>query len=162
MIFPPLCGHVFQQTGTIFKLIRDIMRQKSSIQRKIPRPPDVHVFRPTGTISELTIHMALRVSTRKNSLPPSPFRKRFSINRNHFRTHPRDHWDNLRTKFHEDRIINVASRVFTRQKTNKRRSQKLTMSTLCSGELKSKTNNGLIITPRASAIIAWLVITAGN
>ncbi|KAH3881399.1 hypothetical protein DPMN_005325 [Dreissena polymorpha] len=50
---------------------------------------------------------------------------------------------NVLTKFHEDQTINVASRVFTRQNvddgrrtTDKRRSQKLTMSTLCSGELK--------------------------
>ncbi|KAH3834225.1 hypothetical protein DPMN_107545 [Dreissena polymorpha] len=48
---------------------------------------------------------------------------------------------NLLTKFHEDWTINVASRGFTRQMltphngrrtTDKRRSQKLTMSTLCS------------------------------
>ncbi|KAH3716682.1 hypothetical protein DPMN_059408 [Dreissena polymorpha] len=52
---------------------------------------------------------------------------------------------NLLSKFHEDWAINVASRVLTRQIltpndarriTEKRRSQKLTMSTLCSGELK--------------------------
>ncbi|KAH3841679.1 hypothetical protein DPMN_115152 [Dreissena polymorpha] len=49
---------------------------------------------------------------------------------------------NVLAKFHEDQKINVASRVFTRQNVNaarrttdKRRSQKLTMSTLCSGEL---------------------------
>ncbi|KAH3769217.1 hypothetical protein DPMN_170466 [Dreissena polymorpha] len=52
---------------------------------------------------------------------------------------------NVLTKFHEDRTINVASRVFTRQnvddarpKTDKRRSQKLAMSTLCSA---IQTNN---------------------
>ncbi|KAH3880397.1 hypothetical protein DPMN_004311 [Dreissena polymorpha] len=52
---------------------------------------------------------------------------------------------NVLTKFHEDRTINVASGEFTRQNvyyaqrtTDKRRSQKLTMSTLCSGELKGK------------------------
>ncbi|KAH3724219.1 hypothetical protein DPMN_050033 [Dreissena polymorpha] len=46
---------------------------------------------------------------------------------------------NVLTKFHDDQTINVASRVFTRQNvddgrrtTDKRRSQKLTMSTLCS------------------------------
>ncbi|KAH3809928.1 hypothetical protein DPMN_138310 [Dreissena polymorpha] len=49
---------------------------------------------------------------------------------------------NLLTKFHEDWTINVASRELTRQMltphnaqqtTDKKRSQKLTMSTLCSG-----------------------------
>ncbi|KAH3746572.1 hypothetical protein DPMN_180981 [Dreissena polymorpha] len=53
---------------------------------------------------------------------------------------------NLLTKFHENWTINVASRVLTRQMltshngrrtTDKRPSQKLTMSTLCSGELKT-------------------------
>ncbi|KAH3747451.1 hypothetical protein DPMN_181878 [Dreissena polymorpha] len=47
---------------------------------------------------------------------------------------------NLLTKFHEDWTINVASRELTRQMTGKKRSQKLTMSTLCSGELKTLTN----------------------
>ncbi|KAH3890009.1 hypothetical protein DPMN_014076 [Dreissena polymorpha] len=58
-----------------------------------------------------------------------------------FRTRLRYH---CLTKFHEDLTINVASRVFTKQNvddgqltTDKRRSQKLTMSTLCSGELKT-------------------------
>ncbi|KAH3804663.1 hypothetical protein DPMN_132951 [Dreissena polymorpha] len=57
---------------------------------------------------------------------------------------------NVLTKFHEDQTsastINVASRTFTRQNvdharrtTDKRRSQKLTMSMLCSGELKRET-----------------------
>ncbi|KAH3730855.1 hypothetical protein DPMN_056854 [Dreissena polymorpha] len=48
---------------------------------------------------------------------------------------------NVLTKFHEDWTVNVTSGVFTRQiltahdahrTTDKRRSQKLTMSTLCS------------------------------
>ncbi|KAH3731216.1 hypothetical protein DPMN_057224 [Dreissena polymorpha] len=56
-----------------------------------------------------------------------------------FRTRSRYHWTNVLTKFAEDRTINVSSRVFTRQNvddarltTDKKRSQKLTMSTLCS------------------------------
>ncbi|KAH3769537.1 hypothetical protein DPMN_170810 [Dreissena polymorpha] len=52
---------------------------------------------------------------------------------------------NVLTKFHEDRTRNVASRVFTRQNVDDERrtddgqkaTQKLTMSTLCSGELKT-------------------------
>ncbi|KAH3814199.1 hypothetical protein DPMN_142693 [Dreissena polymorpha] len=52
--------------------------------------------------------------------------------------------NNLLTKFHEDWKINVASKELTRQMlmahdrrrtTDKKRSQKLTMSMLCSGEL---------------------------
>ncbi|KAH3692883.1 hypothetical protein DPMN_193219 [Dreissena polymorpha] len=55
---------------------------------------------------------------------------------------------NVLTKFHEDRSLNVASRVFTRQNvagarrtTNKRRSQKLTFSTLCSDGKKQKSSD---------------------
>ncbi|KAH3852005.1 hypothetical protein DPMN_094494 [Dreissena polymorpha] len=53
---------------------------------------------------------------------------------------PLDHGSASLTKFHEDRTLNVASGVFTsrmlttddaRRTTDKRRSQKLTMSTLC-------------------------------
>ncbi|KAH3798341.1 hypothetical protein DPMN_151940 [Dreissena polymorpha] len=53
----------------------------------------------------------------------------------------------LLTKFHEDRTVNVASRLLTghmlkphnaRRTTDKRRSQKLTMRTLRSVELKMK------------------------
>ncbi|KAH3888442.1 hypothetical protein DPMN_012477 [Dreissena polymorpha] len=52
---------------------------------------------------------------------------------------------NLLTKFHEDRTINVASRVLTRQNVDAARrmpekgdhKSSPSMSTLCSGELKS-------------------------
>jgi len=61
-----------------------------------------------------------------------------------FRTQSRYQCDKCSAKFHEDQTINVASRVFTRQNvddiqrtTDKRQSQKLTMSMLHSGELKS-------------------------
>ncbi|KAH3702903.1 hypothetical protein DPMN_077930 [Dreissena polymorpha] len=45
---------------------------------------------------------------------------------------------NVLNKFHEGQTINVASGLFTMQMltTDNGRSQKLTMSTLCSGELK--------------------------
>ncbi|KAH3702777.1 hypothetical protein DPMN_077804 [Dreissena polymorpha] len=55
-----------------------------------------------------------------------------------FRTQSRYQWDKCSIKFHEDRTKNVASGVFTSQMltahyalhtTDKRRSQKLTMST---------------------------------
>ncbi|KAH3800993.1 hypothetical protein DPMN_154637 [Dreissena polymorpha] len=54
-----------------------------------------------------------------------------------FRTQSRYQCDKCSAKFHEDQTINVASRVFTRQNvddiqrtTDKRQSQKLTMSML--------------------------------
>ncbi|KAH3734006.1 hypothetical protein DPMN_040445 [Dreissena polymorpha] len=119
------------------------------VTKNVPTPGD-HVFQATGTIFEVqdiigtnlltkfhddrTINMASTVLTRKNATPPW---RPYIIN------------TNLVTKFHEDWTINVPSRELTRQMlmphneqrtTDKRRSQKLTMSTLCSGELKNRAN----------------------
>ncbi|KAH3845820.1 hypothetical protein DPMN_088110 [Dreissena polymorpha] len=67
-------------------------------------PPGGHVFQPTVTIFELvrdiigtilTINVALRVLTRKNAPHTDIMRT------------------NVLTKFHDDRTINVASRVLT-------------------------------------------------
>ncbi|KAH3875050.1 hypothetical protein DPMN_038310 [Dreissena polymorpha] len=147
---PPTGGHVFQATGTIFELVQNIIWTKlltnfyddrtinmaSRVltmfnysytkirdwpdrpesgefrysERKMPRPLGGHVFPPTGTIFKLiqdiigtnhltkfhddrTINVASRV---KNAPPPYIIRT------------------NLLNKFHEDRKINVASRVLTR------------------------------------------------
>ncbi|KAH3821993.1 hypothetical protein DPMN_123762 [Dreissena polymorpha] len=136
------------------------------LTRKIALPPGGHVFSPIWTIFELIreinetnvltkIHddwakfVTSRVFTR-NTAPPLGGHT------------------NILTKLHEDwasnvtstvfksfelsrgindQTINVASRVFTRQNvdnarrtTDKRQSQNLTMSTLCSGELKRAIN----------------------
>ncbi|KAH3805876.1 hypothetical protein DPMN_134186 [Dreissena polymorpha] len=126
---------VFQPTGTIFELVQDIIRTNvltkfhedwtinlTSTVKTAP-PPGGHVFLPTGTIFELvkdfirthvptkfhddwTKNVTSRVLTRKTATPPG-------------------------TQFHEDWTINV-NVVAARQTTHKRRSQKLTMSTLCS------------------------------
>ncbi|KAH3811227.1 hypothetical protein DPMN_139634 [Dreissena polymorpha] len=151
-------GHVFQLTGTIFKLFLDTSRV---FTRKNGQPPCDHVFQPTGTIFELfhddwtinviskvltrtifklvqdiigtnlltnfhedrTINVATIVLTRKNAPPLGG--------------HIFQATTNLLTKFHEDWTINVASIVFPRKMltphTNKKPSQKLTMSTMCSG-----------------------------
>ncbi|KAH3798338.1 hypothetical protein DPMN_151937 [Dreissena polymorpha] len=102
-------GNVFQPTGTIFKLVQDIIRTnlRTNLKRKNVSPPGGNVFfKPTETIFEL-VHDIIGT--------------------------------NLLTEFHEDRTVNVASRVLTghmlkshnaRRTTDKRRSQKLTMSTL--------------------------------
>ncbi|KAH3816227.1 hypothetical protein DPMN_117740 [Dreissena polymorpha] len=129
---PPPGGHVFSPIWTIFELVRDINETNvlnkfhydwasiviSRVFTKNTAPPHGdHVFQWTGTIFELNQHIILGIKC-----------DFYSIN-----------WKNVLTKFHEDRIINVASRVFTRQNvddgrrtTDKRRSQKVTMSTLCS------------------------------
>ncbi|KAH3704918.1 hypothetical protein DPMN_079979 [Dreissena polymorpha] len=112
------------------------------LQKNAPHPGG-HDFQPTGIILKLvhiiginlltkfhedwTINVASRVLTRKTAPPLC----------NIIET-------NLLTKFHEDWTINVVSGVLTRKmltahdrrrKTDKRQSQKLTMSALCSGEL---------------------------
>ncbi|KAH3887098.1 hypothetical protein DPMN_011113 [Dreissena polymorpha] len=61
---PPLGCHVFQSTGTIFKLVQGIIgtnlltrfhddRKINVASRKMPRPLGRHVFKPTGTIFKL-------------------------------------------------------------------------------------------------------------
>ncbi|KAH3826540.1 hypothetical protein DPMN_128446 [Dreissena polymorpha] len=123
---PPFGGHVFQPTGIIFKLVQDIigMNRLTKFHEdrtiivasigKIPRPIGSHVFQANVTISKLIQYI---IDT------------------------------NRLTKCHEDWTIYVASRVLTRQTltqndaqrtTDIRRSQMITMSTLCSGELKNK------------------------
>ncbi|KAH3838791.1 hypothetical protein DPMN_112206 [Dreissena polymorpha] len=134
-IFELVLLHVFQPTGTIFELVQDIIRTNvltkfhedwtinlTSTVKTAP-PPGGHVFLPTGTIFKLvkdfigthvptkfyddwTKNVTSRVLTRKTATPPG-------------------------TQFHEDWTINV-NVDDARQTTHKRRSQKLTMSTLFS------------------------------
>ncbi|KAH3831786.1 hypothetical protein DPMN_105056 [Dreissena polymorpha] len=131
-----------------------------SVHIKLPRPPGGHVFSPIWTIFKLIgdinetnlltkFHddwaniVTSRVFTRNTAPPPglhedwasnvtSTVFTSFELSRGIIRT-------NVLTKFNEDQTINVASRVFTRQNvddgrhtTDKKRSQKLTISTMCS------------------------------
>ncbi|KAH3780392.1 hypothetical protein DPMN_158206 [Dreissena polymorpha] len=93
----PPGGHVFQPTGTIFKLVQDIIGThvltkfhedgpKNVTSRVLTRfynshiwktstPPGGHVFQPTGTIFELVqdiigSHVLTKVLTRKTATPP--------------------------------------------------------------------------------------------
>ncbi|KAH3811196.1 hypothetical protein DPMN_139602 [Dreissena polymorpha] len=132
-------GHVFQPTGTIFKLFLDTSRV---LTRKNGQPPCDHVFQPTGTIFELvqyiivtnlmtkfhddwTINVISKVLTRfyfshikKWSIP---WGQGFLTNQNHFQTLLTNIYEdrtinaNLLTKFHGDWTINVASIVFPRK-----------------------------------------------
>ncbi|KAH3876092.1 hypothetical protein DPMN_039372, partial [Dreissena polymorpha] len=112
---PPLSSHVFQANATTFELIKNII--ETNLLNKFHE--------------DWTIHVTSRV---KNAPPPGGHKSNQT---------------NLRTKFHEDWTINVAratdklplnvaSRELTRQMltphngrrtTDKRQSQKLTMST---------------------------------
>ncbi|KAH3852264.1 hypothetical protein DPMN_094767 [Dreissena polymorpha] len=113
----PLGGHLFPPTGTIFKLIQDIIRTNrltkfhddrtiNVASREKCLAPGGHVFKATETIFELIqdfirtnllnkfhkdrkIDVASIVLTRTNSPPPGDI---IGIN--------------LLTKFHEDRTIN--------------------------------------------------------
>ncbi|KAH3741381.1 hypothetical protein DPMN_048106 [Dreissena polymorpha] len=114
-------GHVFQPSGNVFKLVQDIIGM--NLQTRF------HEDRTINVASRSTIYSHVR----KNAPPLG--------------SHVFQANTNLLTKFHEDRKINVASKVLTRQMltpheaqrtTDKRRSQKLTMSTLCSDNFQSK------------------------
>ncbi|KAH3803238.1 hypothetical protein DPMN_156940 [Dreissena polymorpha] len=93
---PSPVSHVFEPTGTLFELVKDIIgthvltkfhedwtKNVTSrvLTRKTATPPGGHVFQPTGTIFELVQDI--------------------------IGTH-------VLNKFHEDWTINVASRVLTR------------------------------------------------
>ncbi|KAH3800625.1 hypothetical protein DPMN_154263 [Dreissena polymorpha] len=122
---PPPGSHVFRTTVTIFKLVQDIM--------------ETHLL--TTCHNDRTINVAFRVLIRKNA--PSPCSHVFQANVTTFKLIQDIIKTNLLTKFNEDLTINVASRVLTRQMltlhdgrrtTDKMRSQKLTISTLCSAD----------------------------
>ncbi|KAH3738735.1 hypothetical protein DPMN_045377 [Dreissena polymorpha] len=108
----PPGGHVFQATGTIFKLVQDIIginlltmfhddQKKKWLLEKNATPP----WRPyiigtnchTKFHEDRKINVASRVLTRKNAPPPDII------------------GINLLTKFHENRTINVASRPYEEQ-----------------------------------------------
>ncbi|KAH3832268.1 hypothetical protein DPMN_105549 [Dreissena polymorpha] len=134
---PASGGHVFKETKTIFELIQDIIgtnlltkfhkdrkinvasrvltRIYYSHIRKNALPPGGHVFQPTCIIFKLVQDI---------------------IGMNLLTNHVFQANTNLLTKFHEDWTIN-ANVDGARRTTDKRRSQKFTMSTLCSGVVLS-------------------------
>ncbi|KAH3887479.1 hypothetical protein DPMN_011496 [Dreissena polymorpha] len=129
---PPPGGHVFSPIWTIFELVRDI--NETSVLTKFhddwAKIETSRVF-TRNTASPPGGHLHEDLASNVTSTVFTSFELSQGINET-----------NVMTKFHEDQTINVASRVFTRQNgrrrctTDKRRSQKLTMSTLCSSELR--------------------------
>ncbi|KAH3775862.1 hypothetical protein DPMN_177271, partial [Dreissena polymorpha] len=92
---PPPGAHVFQPTGTIFHLINDFI--------------GTNVLTKLLVYDDRTINTARRVLTRKNAPPPGSYVFQpsgiiFELVQDIIRM-------NLLTKFHEDRTINVASRM---------------------------------------------------
>ncbi|KAH3882092.1 hypothetical protein DPMN_006023 [Dreissena polymorpha] len=149
---PPLGSHVFQADFIIFELIQDIIGKnllsKFHEDRKINVDSRVKNAPPPGSSQIQT----RQIFTGQNTAPPTGghvFQRTdtiFELNQHIIKTNILTNFElslgvigtSVLTKFHEDRTINVASRVFTRQNvddaqrtTDKRRSQKLTMSTLC-------------------------------
>ncbi|KAH3719092.1 hypothetical protein DPMN_061921 [Dreissena polymorpha] len=107
---PPTGSHVFSPIWTIFELVRDINKTNvltnfhvdwakivtsRVFTRKTAPPTGGHVFQRTGTTFELNQHI-IKTDILTN----------FELDRDFIGTQ-------LLTKFHEDRTINVASRVFT-------------------------------------------------
>ncbi|KAH3790811.1 hypothetical protein DPMN_169018 [Dreissena polymorpha] len=85
--FPLPGSHVFQQTGTIFKHIKDFSLQ----QMQNARPPELILDiigknLQTNFLDDRTINLASRVLTRQNAPPPGAH---VSTNLNHFLTRPR-------------------------------------------------------------------------
>ncbi|KAH3871891.1 hypothetical protein DPMN_035106 [Dreissena polymorpha] len=120
-----MISRVLRTTDTIFKLIQDII--------------------VTNLLTRFHEHRTINVASRVKNAPPLGIHV-FQANVTIFELIQDIIETNLLTKFHEDRTINMSSRVFiwqmytqqdARRTTDKRRSQKLTMSTLCSGELKT-------------------------
>ncbi|KAH3894463.1 hypothetical protein DPMN_018620 [Dreissena polymorpha] len=128
----PPGGHVFSSIWTIFKLVPDINRTNVSTKFHDDWAKIVNsrVFtRNTAPPTGGNLHEDL--ASNVTSTVFTSFELSLGIN-----------GTSVLTKFHEDRTIK-ASRVFTRQNvddarrtTDKKRFQKLTMSMLCSGELK--------------------------
>ncbi|KAH3752816.1 hypothetical protein DPMN_187442 [Dreissena polymorpha] len=116
---PPRGGHVFQPTAIIFELVQDIIGM--------------------NLLTEFYEDQTKNPYTEKC---PAPWQPCFSRKRNHFQLIQDIIETNLLTKFHEDWTIKCAN-VDVAQRTtdngrrtmDKRRSQKLTMNTLCSDEL---------------------------
>ncbi|KAH3812440.1 hypothetical protein DPMN_140872 [Dreissena polymorpha] len=118
---PPPGGNVFQPISIIFILFhedRKINVASRELTRKNAPPLGSHVFQAKVTIFDLIqdinrkINVASRVLTRKNAPPPGGhiFQPTGII----FKLVQDIIGMNLLTKFHEDRTINVTSRVLTR------------------------------------------------
>ncbi|KAH3808683.1 hypothetical protein DPMN_137040 [Dreissena polymorpha] len=124
---PPLGGHVFHDIiGTLYRVLKRFFESRT--------------IAPTDNRSNAKFDKADRATVRPIKFSGlSGYQKKCP-------TPPDFIWKNVLTKFHEVWTINVASRLFTRQMltphnthsmTAKRRSKKLTISTLCSVALSS-------------------------
>ncbi|KAH3829709.1 hypothetical protein DPMN_102937 [Dreissena polymorpha] len=160
---PPLGSHVFQakiclgnDLLTKFHEDRKINVASRVLTGKMPRPlgacfsTNRNHFKLVQDIIGMNLltkfheNRTINVASRVKNAPPLSSHV-FQANLTIFEIIQDIIKTNLLIKVHEDWTINVTSRVLTRQMLmpddarrtmDKRRSQKLTMSTLCSGELK--------------------------
>ncbi|KAH3897827.1 hypothetical protein DPMN_022023 [Dreissena polymorpha] len=150
---PHLCGHVFQVNISIFKL--NHWTKNVTLRRKCPAPwwPCFFIwtiFKLVRDINKTNVSTKFHDDWAKlNTAPPTGGHLHEDLASNvtstvftSFELSQGINGTSVLTKFHEDRTI-TASRVFTRHNvddarctTDKKRSQKLIMSMLCSGELK--------------------------
>ncbi|KAH3845952.1 hypothetical protein DPMN_088247 [Dreissena polymorpha] len=100
----PPDGHVFQQTGTIFELVQDIIG--TNLLTKFHEDPTLNVASTVLTRQIFMTHNERQtIYKRKNAPPPG----------NHFQLVQDIIETNLLNKFHNNRTINVASIVLTRK-----------------------------------------------
>ncbi|KAH3891041.1 hypothetical protein DPMN_015132 [Dreissena polymorpha] len=129
---PPPSRHVFQPTGIIFELVQDITGMNLLTKKNAP-PLGSHVFQANITIftfiqdiieinlltefhEDWTINVASKVLTIhlwKNAPPPGGHV--IKATKSIFKLIQDIIGTNLLTKFHDDRKINVTSRVLTRK-----------------------------------------------
>ncbi|KAH3689506.1 hypothetical protein DPMN_191522 [Dreissena polymorpha] len=141
---PPLGSHVFQAKVTIFELIQDIIGtnhlSKLHEDRKInvaSREKLVQDIIGMNLLTKFNEDRTINVASRVKNAQPLGSHV-FQANVTIFELIQDIIETNLLTKFHEDWTINanvdVAQRTThnAQRTTDKRRSQKLTMSTLCS------------------------------
>ncbi|KAH3858164.1 hypothetical protein DPMN_100784 [Dreissena polymorpha] len=102
---PPIGGHVFSPIWTILKFVRDINKTNE-----------------TNVLTKFNENWAKKVTSRVftcfhyihyREKCPAHWQPCFFTDLDQFQTRRDIIWTNLLTKFHEDRTINVASRVFT-------------------------------------------------
>ncbi|KAH3701282.1 hypothetical protein DPMN_076265 [Dreissena polymorpha] len=148
---PPTGGHVFSPIWTIFELVRDINKTNvltnfhddwtkivtSRVFTRKTAPPIGHVFQRTGTTFELNQHI-IKTNILTN----------FKLDRDFIGT-------KLLTKFHEDRTINLAPRVFTnkcgRTDNGQRPVTKAQLRNQCGG-VGVGTGDGLVVSSNKAHI----------
>ncbi|KAH3789749.1 hypothetical protein DPMN_167937 [Dreissena polymorpha] len=156
---PPTGDHVFQRTRTTFELNQHIIKIKILTNFELDRDI-IGTNLLTKFQEDRTKNVASRVFTRKTSPPTGGHvyqqtRTTFELNQHIIKTNILTNFKldqdfigtKLLTKFHEDRKINVASRVFTNK---------------CGQTDRRRTKTGHKSSPEQSGTLESLVLTRKN